>query len=168
MRSYCRRTERIYKRITRWLSVAPSRLNAGETEESLDKLPGRLCYFLQGRPLHPYLPVSVGLTGATEQKHWHLVSTNEKWQMHKSFRLCRVERYQFDTVSSCLMLRWWELPTGARGNSCRRWRAERGPALLFKPQTYFIITMEDASVHLEVGPRPESSLRLTRSGQPVL
>lgn len=29
------------------------------------------------------------------KKRWHLVSTNEKWQMHKSFKLCRVE------ISAC-------------------------------------------------------------------
>lgn len=60
-------------------------------EERLDKLPGWLCHSLQGHLPHPYFSVSAGLTGATEQKRWHLVSTNEKWQMHKSFRLCRVE-----------------------------------------------------------------------------
>ncbi len=87
---HCRRTM-IYKWVTGWLSttVAPSRQNAREKEA--DKLPCWLCLSLQGRLLHPYLFVSAGLTGATEQKRWHLVSTNEKWQMHKSFRLWCVE-----------------------------------------------------------------------------
>lgn len=59
--------------------------------ERPDKLPDWLCFSLQGHSLHLYLFVSADLTGATEQKRWHLVSTNEKWQMHKSFRLCCVE-----------------------------------------------------------------------------
>lgn len=57
----------------------------------LDKLPDWLCFSLQGHSLHLYLFVSADLTGAMKQKRWHLVSTNEKWQMHKSFRLCCVE-----------------------------------------------------------------------------
>lgn len=60
------------------------------TEERLDKLPDWLCRPVQGRVLHPNLVVSEDLTGAMEQKRWRLVSTNEKWQMHKSFRLCYV------------------------------------------------------------------------------
>lgn len=58
---------------------------------SINKLPSWLCYFLQGHLLHAYLFDFAGLTGAMEQKSWHLVSTNEKWQMHKSFKLWRVE-----------------------------------------------------------------------------
>lgn len=94
MRSLWEGRERIYKRVTRRLSttVAPSRQKTLEKRAlTLDTLPGWLCRSLQGHLLHPYLFVSAGLTGATEQKCWHLVSTNEKWQMHKSFRLCRVE-----------------------------------------------------------------------------
>lgn len=78
----------IYKCVTTWLSPTPSQR---PTLREKEKLPGWLCCSLQGHLLHPYLVVSAGLTGATEQKRWHLVSTNEKWQMHKSFRLCRVE-----------------------------------------------------------------------------
>lgn len=37
------------------------------------------------------LLVSEGLAAAMEQICWHVLSTNEIWQMHKSFRLCRVE-----------------------------------------------------------------------------
>lgn len=59
-------------------------------EARLDKLPDWLCAPLQGRALHPDLFVSEDLTGAMEEKRWRLVSTNEKWQMHKSFRLCHV------------------------------------------------------------------------------
>lgn len=59
-------------------------------EACLDKLHDWLCLPIQGRALHPNLVVSEDLTGAMEQKCWRLVSTNEKWQMHKSFRLCCV------------------------------------------------------------------------------
>lgn len=59
-------------------------------EACLDKLHDWLCLPIQGRVLHPNLVVSEDLTGAMEQKRWRLVSTNEKWQMHKSFRLCYV------------------------------------------------------------------------------
>lgn len=59
-------------------------------EACLDKLHDWLCLPIQGRALHLNLVVSEDLTGAMEQKRWRLVSTNEKWQMHKSFRLCYV------------------------------------------------------------------------------
>lgn len=59
-------------------------------EACLDKLPDWLCLPVQGRVLHPNLVVSEDLTGAMEQKRWCVVSTNEKWQMHKSFIFCYV------------------------------------------------------------------------------
>lgn len=91
-------------------------------EASPAKLPGWLCYSLQGHFLHPYLFVSAGMTGAMEQKCWHLVSTNEKWQMHKSFRLCRVE---ISVWHSLRLLHWWKLPRKPTDSSCHRWCAKK-------------------------------------------
>lgn len=101
-------------------------------EVSLDKLPGWLCFSLQGHFLHSYLFVSAGMTGAMEQKCWHLVSTNEKWQMHKSFRLCRVE---ISVWHSLRLLHWWKLPRKAHVTTDVLKRS----VLLFKPQTYIIV-----------------------------
>lgn len=84
-------TERTFTNESQWLLQKHLHNKYLRKQTSVDKLPGWLCYSLQGHFLHPYLFVSAGMTGATEQKRWHLVSTNEKWQMHKSFRLCRVE-----------------------------------------------------------------------------
>lgn len=89
----CGRLEKMY----RWATIyslfffCTSPRKCLRKVERLDKLPDWLCFSLQGHSLHLYLSVSADLTGATEQKRWHLVSTNEKWQMHKSFRLCCVE-----------------------------------------------------------------------------
>lgn len=121
-------------------------------EARLDKLPDWLCFSLQGHSLDPYLFVSAYLTGAMEQKRWHLVSTNEKWQMHKSFRLCRAE------ISAWHSLRLFGDSTHDNFHgSPRKAHAVadvlKWTAALLKPKTFVItrpLMMKDASVNMYV------------------